>query len=80
MKYEYIAVENIYYANPNENPIVNYGIALTYIIGNEQIILKTIPDVSSDRKAIEKLIILCNEESLSPCHLDDVVDDFLLQI
>ncbi len=72
MKYKYITVESIYKINANERK--SYGIA---ICDGEQTVLETISDISPNYEAIEKLVNLCNKESLSPCHLNDVVRDFL---
>ena len=35
-------------------------------------------DMSTDPTAIENLINLCNKLKLSPLHLEDVVEDFLV--
>lgn len=72
MKYKYITVESTYKININERK--SYGIA---VCDAEQTVLETISDISPDYEAIEKLVNLCNKESLSPCHLNDVVRDFL---
>ena len=72
MKYKYITVESIYKININESK--SYGIA---VCDEEQTVLETIADISPNYEAIEKLVNLCNKESLSPCHLNDVVRDFL---
>lgn len=45
-----------------------------YGIANEQI---AIEDVTCDKGAMEKLVVLCNRTSLSSAHLMDVVQDFL---
>ena len=72
MKYKYITVESIYKININERK--SYGIA---VCDGEQTVLETIADISPNYEAIENLVNLCNKESLSPCHLNDVVRDFL---
>jgi hypothetical protein len=73
MKYKYIRVESTYKIDTCERK--SYGIA---ICDGEQNVLETIADISSDVAAIESLVSLCNKESLSPCHLHDVVRDFLI--
>ena len=40
--------------------------------------LLSVRDVSADRTRVEKLIETCNRLGLSPAHLGDVVEDFLL--
>ena len=37
-----------------------------------------IEDISTEKCKIEKLVSLCNELDLSPIHIHDVVDDFLV--
>ena len=37
-------------------------------------------DMSTDPIAIENLINLCNKLKLSPLHLEDVVEDFLVDV
>lgn len=39
---------------------------------------KAIRDISINKIKIEKLIMLCNNLELSPLHLMDIVDDFLV--
>jgi len=41
---------------------------------------RVIKDISTDKKKVESLIKLCNENNLSPIHLDDVIDDFLVDL
>jgi len=40
-------------------------------------ILKSVHDITEDRRAVAELVSLCNRLALSPLHLLDVVDDFL---
>ena len=47
----------------------------TYGISYEDI---EIQDVSTDKTKVEKLVNLCNELDLSPIHLNDVLEDFLV--
>lgn len=37
-----------------------------------------IKDISIDKAKIEKLVSLCNELDLSPKHIYDVIEDFLV--
>lgn len=39
---------------------------------------REVKDISTDKHKIEKLVNLCNELELSPIHLDDVIEDFLV--
>ena len=39
---------------------------------------KAIYDVSTSKQKIERLVALCNEGKLEPCHINDVIDDFLV--
>ena len=40
---------------------------------------KEIFDISTNKEKIKNLIALCNEQKLSPIHLNDVIDDFLVE-
>ena len=40
--------------------------------------LASVHDVTSERPRIEELISTCNRLELSPIHLSDVIDDFLM--
>lgn len=55
--------------NDNNQEIKSYGISYEGII---------IEDISTNKEKIEKLIILSNELDLSPIHIYDVIDDFLV--
>lgn len=52
----------------------SYGIAVIDKTGKT---VRTVHDITCDRAALEKLVLLCNRLELAPCHLDDVIDDFL---
>ncbi len=49
-----------------------YGVQLSYA-GTEV----SVEDLSLDRREVEKLVDLCNEQELSPLHFRDVLEDFL---
>lgn len=51
------------------------GLHITYGISHNDTMIK---DVSIDKVKVEKLITLCNELDLSPIHIYDVVEDFLV--
>ena len=55
----------------NGKTIKTYGISC----GN-----RTIKDISTNKKKVERLVELCNKNKLSPIHLDDVIDDFLVDL
>lgn len=56
-------------SNDNNQETKSYGISYEGII---------IEDISTNKEKIEKLIILSNELDLSPIHIYDVIDDFLV--
>lgn len=39
---------------------------------------KNIKDISTDKNKIEELVTLCNSLSLSPIHINDIIEDFLV--
>lgn len=57
----------------------SYGIA-AYMDSEENgtaTIVTSIHDVTTDKRALDKLVSLCNRLELSTIHLLDVVEDFL---
>ena len=58
--------------NENNKEISTYGI--TYINKPNMVI----SDISINKKKVENLVELCNKNNLSPLHLMDVIDDFLV--
>lgn len=48
---------------------------LTYGISDDE---RSFSDISTDKSKIERLVMLCNEQKISPIHLDDVIEDFLV--
>ena len=57
-----------------------YGIAARLPHDSEQdgITIAAIPDISTDMAEVDALVARCNRLALSPVHLNDVVEDFLL--
>ncbi len=55
--------------------IVTYGIAYVEERDGRIEAIASVPDVSSKREVVEKLVRLCNEHKLSPEHLKDMVED-----
>ena len=39
---------------------------------------KNIYDISTEKDKVEKLIKLCNENDASPLHINDIIEDFLV--
>lgn len=61
---DYINIDNI--------PVKTYGIELLL----KKTVLRKIPDISLDKKAVEALVNDMNEYSVEPEHVDDVIYDF----
>ena len=57
-----------------------YGIVARALCGSEQnsVTVASAPDISTDGEAVDALVARCNRLALSPVHLNDVVEDFLL--
>ena len=49
-----------------------YGIRLNGEYENTQV-----QDISCNQSVVEKLVSMCNQYQVSPCHLMDVIYDFL---
>ena len=77
MEHKYIVVENNYQGIVSS---ISYGIAYVECNENATIVIETISDITSDKESIEKLVNLCNELQLSVIQLQDVVEDYLLQV
>ena len=52
-----------------------YGIKVT----SDGMLIAFTPNVSTDRQAVQRLTNLCTKEQLDPIHLNDVIEDFLLE-
>lgn len=39
--------------------------------------VKQIFDITDDKQQIEELVKMCNHLNVEPCHLDDIVEDYL---
>ena len=59
--------------HPEEGKTKAYGIKAISSDGA----VCVIADVSARKEAVEALVALCNQMQLEPCHLKDVVEDFL---
>lgn len=53
---------------------ITYGISAIDENGN---ILRTFPHIETNKRAVSKLVSLCNSEKLELEHLADVVEDFV---
>jgi len=62
------------YRNKDSSDTVRYGITLS--VGG--FITRVIPDIGDDYDTIERLVQLFNDEDLDPVHLDQAVEDFLI--
>ncbi len=60
--------------------IVTYGIACIEENASKRELVTEIPGVTLNRSEIETLVRLCNEGSLNPEHLRDVVDNLICTI
>ena len=53
---------------------ISYGID---VVENEAI-LRSVKDITTDEARLSGLVDLCNKLQLSPVQLDDVIEDFLV--
>ena len=77
VEHKYIVVENKYEGIVSRN---SFGIAYVEFDENTTIVIETISDITSNKKSIENFVKLCNELQLSAVQLQDVVEDFMLEI
>ena len=59
----------------------SYGIAVCTNTDRDQTtsVLTSIQDITTDRDALDELVNLCNSMELSPLHIRDVIEDFLVR-
>ena len=62
------------YLSDNRRDRDCYGIAYKTDKGE----ITVIEDITSDKKSIERLVNVFNRESLDPIHLDQAVEDYLI--
>ena len=55
----YVLVESTYYLR--KHPQIRYGVALVERDDPIDVIIQTICDVSTDRRLVEKIVVLCNK-------------------
>ena len=77
MSVTYGIAKNEYFLN--ENSRVTYGIVAydNADIDGSATIISSIPDITSDKEKIRKLVQSCNRLELSVINLSEVVEDFL---
>ncbi|MBQ7923535.1 MAG: hypothetical protein IJ325_13335 [Clostridia bacterium] len=73
--HQYILIESIYTVNGTR--YTTYGIAQTDVSDGCAVILKAIPDLSTDKDRVIRLAELCTKLCLAPIHISDIVEDFL---
>lgn len=71
----YLLLEDI--VTSSEKTYRTYGIAEAYF---EEVDREEYHDICTDREAVSALVEKCNELSLEPIHLKDVVEDFLISV
>ncbi|MBQ7346483.1 MAG: hypothetical protein IJW55_00845 [Clostridia bacterium] len=76
MKTSYATVRSEY--AQNGSTYVTYGIALTEEENGFITILETIPNLCANQVKVQQLADLCNTLELSPIHLHEVIQDFLV--
>lgn len=71
--YRYVPVEE-HLKDEDGNIYVSYGISARMI--DDEIAF--VSDISTDHEKVKRIAELCTERELSPEHLQDVIDDFLI--
>ena len=63
----------------NQEQQTVYGVAIFEKKSqNNAIELSRVSNITCDKSALEALVCCCNSLNLSPIHLDEVIEDFLL--
>ncbi len=70
----YQLVKEVY--QDGKAPRVSYGMAV-YIKDEQNINLRVINDITQDKNKLSSLIEKCNRLQPAPCHLNDIIEDFL---
>ena len=73
--YYQVDQEKIYH--PDIGEYVTYGVKI--ISAGSVCVMDVISDVSVSERKVTELIRICNELDLRPCHLRDVIEDFLAE-
>lgn len=75
-EYTYGITEEVYSIEKHSRK--SYGIAAYSDSGDSTAtFVASVHDISSDRKSLDGLVLLCNRLELSLIHLNDAVEDFL---
>ncbi len=72
MTFEYYMIEETF-KTETETEYVTYGIA----VKNENSVVATVSDISTDKAKVLALAELCNRQKLHPMQLKEVVEDML---
>lgn len=78
MKCKYILMENTLLCGDVTRTC--YGIAAVQVYDGIVTVLDSVTDITVNRQPLEELVKLCNELSLEPVHLNDIVEDFLASL
>lgn len=78
MKCKYILMKNTLLCGDATRTC--YGIAAVQVYDGIVTVLDSVTDVTVNRQSLEILVDLCNELSLEPVHLNDVIEDFLASL
>lgn len=78
MKCKYILMENTLLCGDWTRTC--YGIAAVQVYDGIVTVLDSVTDITVNRQPLEELVKLCNELSLEPIHLNDIVEDFLASL
>ena len=78
MKCKYILMENTLLYGDGTRTC--YGIAAAHVYDGIVTVLDSVTDITANRQPLEELVKLCNELSLEPIHLNDIVEDFLASL
>lgn len=58
---------------------IEFGISYVEVCDDNIAVLSSVPNLSPDYKAVEKLVNICNDLQLDPIHLYDVAEDFVAE-
>ena len=58
---------------------IEFGISYVEVCDDNIAVLSSVPNLSPDYKAVERLVNFCNDLQLDPAHLHDVAEDFVVE-
>ena len=76
MKYKYTIIKGHYISEEGQKYIA-YGIILFKKEQKGFVAVRIVQDVFFEHKKAKDFVDLCNQNELSPIHLDDVIEDVL---